>query len=296
MADLTADTATAQNIGRRARQEDAVIAHVPQDGPGLAVLSDGMGGHEDGDMASRILVSEMFGELFLAEARGAPGQTPFRAALDSANARLRQHIGAGCISSDTGGTLVCVAVDGDRLSWLSVGDSPLYLCRAGALRRLNENHSMAAQLDLLVKKGAMDANLAQTHPHRHCLTSAVTGRKIPQVDCPTEPLSLLPGDVLLLASDGLDVLPDTEILALVARHGPQGSAAVSRALIAAVSDKDRPEQDNVSVVVICFAHRAAAPVSLMTRLRHPLGQLVRRFHPLTGGRRAVKAALAGLRL
>ncbi len=296
MADLAADAATAQNIGCRARQEDAVIAHVPQDGPGLAVLSDGMGGHDDGDLASRILVSEMFGELFMATARRKPGKSPFRAALDSANARLRQHIGAGCISADTGGTLVSVAVDKDRLSWLSVGDSPLYLCRDGRLTRLNENHSMAAQLDLMVRNGAMEADMARNHPHRHCLTSAVTGRKIPHVDCPTDPLHLQPGDVILLASDGLDVLPDAEILSLVSRNGPEGSAAVARALIAAVTNKQQPEQDNVSLVVMRFAEPAPQRVGLPARMRQPLARLLRRASPLTEGRRAVRAALGGLRL
>ncbi|MGP6088943.1 PP2C family protein-serine/threonine phosphatase [Antarctobacter jejuensis] len=296
MADLTADAATAQNIGRRARQEDAVIAHMPQGGPGLAVLSDGMGGHDDGDLASRILVSEMFGELFMAAARSTPGQAPFRAALDSANARLRQHIGAGCISPDTGGTLVSVAVDGDHLSWLSVGDSPLYLCRDGALTRLNENHSMAEQLDLMVQNGAMDADKAERHPHRHCLTSAVTGRQIPRVDCPADPLRLLPGDTLLLASDGLDVLPDTEILNLIARHAGSDSAALARALMAAVADKDRPEQDNVSIVVIRLAAPVSQPVRLPARLRKSLSRLLPRLHPVAEGRRAVRDALGGLRL
>lgn len=296
MTELAAEAATAQNIGRRTRQEDAVIAHMPQNGPGLAVLSDGMGGHDDGDLASRILASEMFGELFLAAARGAPGETPFRSALDSANARLRQHISAGCISEDTGGTLVSVAVDGDRLNWLSVGDSPLYLSRGGKLIRLNENHSMAAQLDLMVRNGAMEADVAQSHPHRHCLTSAVTGRSIPRVDCPAEPLALCPGDILLLASDGLDVLTDAEILALIRRHGTAGSAALARALMEAVARKESPQQDNVSLVVVSFsaaaAGRATAPASLMTPVKHVLRK-ARRHIP---GPREVWAALGGMRL
>lgn len=278
MPELRAEAATAQHIGARRRQEDALIAHVPGgEGPGIAVLSDGMGGHDDGDLASRILVSEMFGELFLSAARQPlvrrGGDALFRAALDSANTRLQQHIGAGCISDDTGGTILAVALDEGRLRWLSVGDSQLYLVRGGAVQRLNQLHSMAAQLDLLVAQGAMNAATARAHPHRHCLTSAVTGRQIPRIDCPDHALPLKDGDTVLLASDGLNVLPSAEIAALVARHQATGSAAIARALVEAVRAKVAPEQDNVSVVVIRVGAPSRTAAPLATRLAAWAGPL-----------------------
>lgn len=265
MPDLVAEAATAQHIGARLRQEDALVVHVPGGpGPGLAVLSDGMGGHDDGDLASRILVSEMFGELLLSSARHPlsrrGGDALFRAALDRANARLQQHIGAGCISGDTGGTLLAVSLDEGRLRWLSVGDSLLYLWRDGTLRRLNQLHSMATQLDLMVAQGAMDRATAQGHPHRHCLTSAVTGRQIPRIDCPEGALTLRAGDTVLLASDGLNALPPAEIATQVARHD---GAALAHALVRAARAKALPDQDNISVVAIRIGDpaRAAAPLS-----------------------------------
>ncbi|SMX50141.1 PP2C family protein-serine/threonine phosphatase [Maliponia aquimaris] len=271
MPELVAEAATAQHIGDRQRQEDALIAHVPGgEGPGIAVLSDGMGGHDDGDLASRILVSEMFGELFLSAARQPltqrGGDALFRAALDSANTRLHQHIGAGCISDDTGGTLVSVVLDEGRLRWLSVGDSLLYLCRGGSVKQLNQLHSMAAQLDLMVAQGAMDQSAARSHPHRHCLTSAVTGRQIPRIDCPDQALALRAEDTVLLASDGLNVLRSAEIAKLVARHAGHGSAAIARALVAAVGAKAAPDQDNVSVVVIRVSAAPPSAPPLTARL------------------------------
>lgn len=277
MDELTTDAASGQHLGRRSRQEDALIAQFPEGGlPGLAVLSDGMGGHDDGDLASRILVSEMFAEMYLAAARAPDGGDPgFHAALDSANARLKQHIDADCISADTGGTLVALRVDGGRLRWLSVGDSPLYLFRDGALRRLNVLHSMGAQLDLMAARGAIAPEAAREHPQRHCLTSAVTGQSVPLVDCPAEALALEPGDIVLLASDGLNVLDPTEI-ARVLRGRPQaGSSALIRALLAAVRDKQVAHQDNVSLVVI---RMTPAPDSATARriARHT-GQLPARL-------------------
>ena len=255
MPALVLQAASGQHIGQRSRQEDAVIAQFPQgDLPGLAVLSDGMGGHDDGDLAGRILASEMFGELYLSAARPSDGPDAapqvFRDALARTNARLKQHIDAGCISADTGGTLLCITIEAGNLRWLSVGDSPLYLYRAGDLRRLNDLHSMAAQLDLLVRNGALDAEAAAHHPHRHCLTSAVTGSEVPRIDCPSKAFELQEGDVIVLASDGLNVLTDIMITDLIARHAPAGSAAITDGLLAAVRTRDAPHQDNTTLVVI----------------------------------------------
>ncbi|MBV7396958.1 PP2C family protein-serine/threonine phosphatase [Mameliella sediminis] len=296
MSDLLSDVASGQLIGDRKRQEDALVTQFPEgDQLGLAILSDGMGGHDDGDLASRILVSEMFAELYLAAARpqGKDTSTGFRAALDSANARLNQHIKAGCISGDTGGTLLAVRIAKDGLRWLSVGDSPLYLFRDGILQRLNDLHSMAAQLDLLVSQGAMELEAARDHPHRHCLTSAVTGQAVPRIDCPDAALPLQPDDLLILASDGLNVLPDERIADLLARHAPEGSTAVTRALLAAVRDKQAPRQDNTSLVVIrltparCRVQARALPAvqPVIAALRHRL-----RSFPLPGLRTANRRA------
>jgi serine/threonine protein phosphatase PrpC len=297
MPELVAQAASAQHIGRRSRQEDAMIAQFPQDGPGLAVLSDGMGGHDDGDLASRILVSEMFGELFLSAARPqsdkARASARFIGALDSANTRLGQHIGAGCISDDTGGTLLSVSVEGNCLRWLSVGDSPLYLCRGDRLQRLNEVHSMAVQLDLLVRNGAMTADAARSHPHRHCLTSAVTGKSVPRIDCPEESLTLEPGDVILLASDGLNVLDDDRICAVTRQARDAGCAAIARALLASVRQQNATDQDNVSLIAIRIdavdpAARAVAPVRAARPLDRALARLSRLLRP--GGLRGLRDA------
>lgn len=282
MAELIAEAATAQDIGRRARQEDAVITQFRGTGePGLAVLSDGMGGHDDGDLASRILAGEMFGELFLSAARAplirSSAPTIFAAALASANRRLQRHIEAGHIGTETGGTLVSVIVDGGALRWLSVGDSPLWLWRGGALQRLNEDHSLAPQIDMMAARGEIGAEEARDHADRNCLTSAVTGGAIPRVDCPEEPVPLQAGDMAILASDGLEVLDETRIAAIAARHRRRGCRAVAAALLTAVRHTDAPEQDNTSVVVIAvkpapgsMRARLGAALSRLTALRAPL--------------------------
>lgn len=282
MGNLVAEAGSAQDMGRRARQEDALIAQFsPGAGPGVAVLSDGMGGHDDGDLASRVLVSEMFGELFLLAARRrvltSNAGALFRGALDKANARLKHLIGEGCISRETGGTLVSIAVVDGCLRWLSVGDSPLYLYRNGALRRLNEVHSMQERLERLVAMGQMDAAAAETHPQRHYLTSAVTGAPIPKVDCPDEAVSLQDGDVVVLASDGLNVLDDTQVEGLIKRYRHKTSSHVAEVLLDAVRACNAPEQDNASVVVIKVDQEARKQIGALTAIGRELR------HALTGG-------------
>lgn len=255
MAELISMVASAQDIGTRSRQEDAVVAHASHGAdPLLAVLSDGMGGHDDGDLASRIIASEMFGELFIAAARKSAMQRQstnvFRAALNCANLRLKQHIDAGRLGQNTGGTLICVTIHDNQLRWISVGDSSLYLLRDNTLRRLNVLHSMAAQLDLMVANDQIDAETAKAHPDRHCLTSAVTGREIVSIDCPDGAQNLLPGDVVVLASDGIDVLTENDIARIVKDNKEDDCAAIARALLNAVKKADVPDQDNTSIIVI----------------------------------------------
>ncbi|WP_375688554.1 PP2C family protein-serine/threonine phosphatase [Pseudooceanicola sp. LIPI14-2-Ac024] len=277
MSRLGTDTATALAVGRRDRQEDAVVAEFSQgEGIGFAVLSDGMGGHGAGDVASKLIVSEMFSELLFSCAdadhvRGASSDI-LRGALDVANSRLKDHAESQPDPDGMGGTLITTMVIDNALRWISVGDSPLYLFRDGALRQLNEDHSMAPQIDLLVAKGLMDAKAARNHPQRHCLTSAITGEAIDKIDCPDEALPLEPGDIIVMASDGLQVLDDAEIQRVIAKRRKLDSRGLANALMAAVTAADEPHQDNISLVVIKMLPavaeaRAAAPAPRAGRTR-----------------------------
>ena len=63
-----------------------------------------------------------------------------------------------------GATLVAAQVRGDEVRWISVGDSPFFLVSAGSIERLNADHSMAPQIDALVKRGVLTADEAEHHP------------------------------------------------------------------------------------------------------------------------------------
>lgn len=215
----------------------------------LAVLADGMGGHAGGATASRLVCDTFISDF---TAAGSVGTVPQRLthALDAANDAVQVAVAASPHLDGMGSTLVGVAISGAELQWVSVGDSPLYLVRGGDLALLNEDHSLAPALDQMAADGRITLEQSRTDPRRHMLRSAVTGDEIEMIDLARRPLALAPGDVVVLASDGIHTLDGDEILRIVRGYRADGSAAIADALIRAVDNARIPMQDNTSVIVV----------------------------------------------
>ncbi|MDJ0629683.1 MAG: protein phosphatase 2C domain-containing protein [Rhodobacter sp.] len=251
---LEIDAACALHLGNRDTQEDAIASDFPIGGGcGLVVLADGMGGHTAGEIASKIAVTEVYSELKLLSSDlvgdGSNMPNVLRRAVESANECLRGHSEAHPAMAGMGTTLVAIVQISDALHWISIGDSLLLLFRHGKLRRLNADHSLAPQIDLMVKKGELQQEVAAKHPQRNCLTSAMTGEPIPRIDCPHTPLRLLPDDVIIVSSDGLQALPDDSIARVLAERSEATSNQIAKALLNAVIERDDPEQDNLACAV-----------------------------------------------
>jgi protein phosphatase len=131
-----------------------------------------------------------------------------------------------------------------------VGDSHLFLFRAGELFHLNENHSLAPVLDKLVEDGEMSREQALAHPRRHYLRSALTGEEIELVDLAPAAIELEAGDCVILASDGIDTLDADEIADIVASRAGEDAEAIVAALIDAVLAARQTYQDNTTVMVV----------------------------------------------
>jgi hypothetical protein len=149
-----------------------------------------------------------------------------------------------------GSTLLSTVISRDKLYWVSVGDSPLLLFRDGALRQLNKDHSMAPQIDMMVKTGAMSAEVGRNHPDRNTLTSAIAGAEIDMIDCPARPIALLPDDIVIIASDGLQFLSNSTIAKTLRLFQSSRSVDIANAFLAALSQLDHPQQDNTAFVII----------------------------------------------
>ncbi len=257
------DVASAISQGKRDYQEDAVMAEFPIGADfGYAILADGMGGHAAGDVASKMILTEVYSEMkfhtsdILKFEANAP--TILNGIAFTANECLKSYVAENPDVRGMGATLVVPVIIEDNLFWISIGDSPLYLMRGGKLRQLNEDHSMAPQIDLMVNSGLMDAETGRNHPDRNCLTSVLLGAKVARIDCPKEPFKLLAGDIIIVASDGVQFLSDDKIERIVYRNRKRRSSEIADKLLSTVEALGDPDQDNICFSVVKVNHVAPA--------------------------------------
>ena len=149
-------------------------------------------------------------------------------ALKLANAAIGRCVEENPALNGMGCTLIGAAFGPAGVEWVSVGDSPLFLVRQGEIVLLNEDHSLAPEIDKLAAAGKMSWEDAQADPRRHFLRSALTGAEIDLIDRSRRPLALEPGDVVILASDGIHTLSQPDILRAVDAHAARGPEADRR--------------------------------------------------------------------
>jgi protein phosphatase len=239
------------DVGRvRERNEDAIDWDLRL---GLAMVADGMGGSQGGDVASRTALQSIKDDLrrALADAdrHGPRAHTrEVRGALvmelvRRANQGVRKSAARDNRLNGMGTTLVMALLGPDFLTAAHVGDSRLYRVRAGVVERLTEDHSMVQEL---VQRGKMNASQAARSRHRNVITRALGKSQDVVVDVAHHPIAH--GDVFLLCSDGLtNMLSDAEIGALLAAH-PDDLGAAARSAVERANA--RGGRDNISVVLI----------------------------------------------
>ena len=228
----------------RPHNEDAIAANAQG---GFAVLADGMGGHNAGEVASRIAVEVVSSQLAAQRAQAEPlGRARAEAIIESyiemANTAVFEAANCNPAYAGMGTTLVVVLWHDEGVSYGHVGDSRLYLLRADELRRLTRDHSLVQeQLDL----GLISARDARYAPHKNVLTHALGTN--PRVKADVHTLHTEADDMYLLCSDGLkDMLDDEHIRdVLLECRSPVGSAAQLLVDLA----NENGGVDNVSVIL-----------------------------------------------
>ena len=237
--------ATRAAKGARSYQEDA--AEVRADEARLtAALADGMGGHAGGALASGL--ASMFFVQAVAMSSAPDVGTRLAEALNVANEAIAHETDEDPSLAGMGCTLIGALFGPEGVEWVSVGDSPLFLVRKGEIVRLNEDHSLAPEIDKLAAMGKISWDAARADPRRHVLRSALTGTEIDLVDRSQRPLALQPGDMVILASDGIHSVSHADIVRVVA--GAPTADAAAEALLAAVEAAGSAHQDNTTVVVV----------------------------------------------
>lgn len=226
-----------------------------QEGGLLCAVADGMGGHAGGERASGVALSVFAEEVAKGWKEGDDIPSLLAEAARRAHEAVREEGGSDPELRGMGTTLVGVMLeetaDG---SFLNVGDSRLYLYRNGELRRISRDHSLVADL---VAKGEITEEEAATHPRRNVLTMAlgIDHTFAPQAG----PLPVEPGDLLLLASDGLHgMISDRDIARILAADW--SLEARCNSLIEAALDAGG--RDNVTVLLLARHPKKGATAAI----------------------------------
>jgi serine/threonine protein phosphatase PrpC len=175
------------------------------------VVCDGMGGAAAGEVASRMAVEAMLHAM----SDGVLTRETFQHAVDAANHRVHHSAEQDPTRAGMGTTLVAMATRGNR-AWIAhVGDSRAYRFRDGGLERLTHDHSL---VDEQVRLGQLTQAQAETSPMRNVITRAVGTQD--EVDADVIEFVVSPGDLYLLASDGLmREVDDEEIAGILSTSG-----------------------------------------------------------------------------
>jgi protein phosphatase len=237
------DIVERSDVGRvRETNEDVVMTSADNR---VAVLADGMGGLEAGEIASSTAADEILNWL---AARKEHTEATIHAAIATANSRIFRLTEAGGYPGMGTTVVLWVDVGFGQCLVAHVGDSRAYRFRAGQLERLTEDHSVVQQM---INQGVLSELEARVSPNRNVITRAV-GLEV-AVAADVRSYVHASGDVFLLCSDGLtDMLTEVEIVSLLAsqigENGVGNLEAVADTLIAGANEAGG--FDNISVVLI----------------------------------------------
>jgi protein phosphatase len=230
----------------------------------LAVVTDGIGGHQAGEVASQLA-----GETIVAAVAASSGRDPvnqLRAAVSEAARGVMRASQESLDRSGMGSTVAVVWVIGDRVYAAYVGDSRIYLLHQGVLRQLSIDHTWVQEA---LEHGVITPEEAHDHPHAHVLRRHLGGQLEAQPDMrlrmsddetdehslANQGLRLKPGDQILLCTDGLtDLVEDRELRETITTKPPKEAA---QALVDLA--RERGGFDNITALIMAVPRRGRRP-------------------------------------
>ena len=220
----------------RKTNEDSCFA-TEVDGGFFAIVADGMGGHNGGEVASGIVIETA--KALLSE-KCCLDQDDIRRLLIRANQSVLDRAERDRELKGMGSTATLVSICGMHAIIGHVGDSRAYLFRDKKLSQLTKDHSY---VQMLLESGYITQQEALVHPHRNIITRAIGTE--PNLEPDVWTYELQAGDVLLLCSDGLSSAISDDKIAEILRSGiPEAADKLIEASLAAGGP------DNISVVIV----------------------------------------------
>jgi|AGTN01.3.fsa_nt_gi Serine/threonine protein phosphatase len=239
------------NIGARESQQDAFglsdvsNERLRREKGVFAVVADGMGGLSNGAEASAFVTSYMLNAF----SKSPLGSDISQALLNMA-AKVNEEVVRYLSQSgnaQSGSTVVAVIIKDGALSFVSVGDSRIYLQRGGAPFQVNRDHNYASELDEKAARGEITYEEANEDPQRDALTSYIGMNRLEKVDRNLKPIQLIEGDRVIIMTDGVyRTVTDEEIRDAV-KLSAEKAALKLEDLIAS---KHKTNQDNFTAVIL----------------------------------------------
>lgn len=228
---------------RLVNEDRAAIQH-ELNGLSLAIVADGMGGHQAGDIASQMAIDMISSELQSIH-WGMPVDAckqVLKEAIEKANEKIYEFASGQESYHGMGTTVVAVIASQELLIIGHIGDSRAYKIAGDSITQLTEDHSLVYEL---VKNGQITLEEADHHPRRNWITRALGTE--PSVEVDLYEYSWRPGDTILICSDGLSGLVDSsDILRIIKTHA-ELDAAAEHLIQSALSEGG---DDNVTVVLL----------------------------------------------
>lgn len=244
------------DVGRRRKLNEDSFLVAP--GSHLYAVCDGMGGHNAGEVASRMAVETLaaFVEKSAAEKDitwpwGLDADLSFEAnrlktAIRLANSQVYQSADSNEELSGMGTTVVAALVSGNTLTLGSAGDSRCYLVRNGELTQLTQDDSWVSAA---LGEGILNSDDVERHPLRNVITKAVGARDA--IDLDVIEHTFQEGDVALLCSDGLHGMINDGAIAQLLIPGPGSLDEATSSLVDAANEAGG--KDNVTAVLLRYS-------------------------------------------
>ncbi len=228
----------------RKSNEDACRSGVFSEHAAWAVVCDGMGGVNGGNVASSIAVEKIAASILSGYREGMDESSVrelMASAVACANGAVHEVAGSDSALTGMGTTVVAAIVCGGEAHVAHAGDSRAYLISNGTIRQLTTDHSMVQEM---IEKGDLTAQQAKTHPQKNIITRALGVESSLRVDYSVTPFSQ--GDRLLICTDGLtNYLDADQILSLALKL--DGGPLTERLIALA---KEAGGSDNITVVIL----------------------------------------------
>jgi len=205
----------------------------------LCVVADGVGGHNAGEVASRMAVDIISQEYY--EDDSPDVKASLCQAIQQANRRIYER--AQSVRSETGmgSTVVAAVIRGDELYVAHVGDSRAYLLRGETIKQLTVDHTWIGEQ---MAQGLITSDEARTHPYRSYITRSLGAKPEVEVDCTAHQIQK--GDIVLLCSDGLSGPVDDQVLKRISLSLDPPEACEE--LVRLANEAGGP--DNITAIVI----------------------------------------------